>query len=107
MAATYVIITELEFDNLLKHEKGWSKKLEGGEYVYYYTSKKNPDVVVKVFSSITPGGVSRKCGGDAVRVCCVNTKTNRGIIKTGRVNRTAGWDERVKERVLEVISKIF
>jgi Na+-translocating ferredoxin:NAD+ oxidoreductase RnfG subunit len=104
---TYVIVTELEFDNLLKHEKGWSKKIEGGEYVYHYVSKKNPDVVVKVFSSVTPNGVSRKCGGDAIRICAVNTKTNRGILKTGRVNRTAGWNERAKEKVIETINKIW
>jgi hypothetical protein len=107
MAATYVIVTELEFDTLLKADKGWEKKIEGGEYVYCYTPKKNPDVVVKVFSSVTPSGVSRKCGGDAIRICAVNTKTNRGILKTGRVNRTAGWDERAKEKVIETINKIW
>ena len=107
MAATYVIITEMEMDTLFKSDKGWTKSLEGGEYVYQYTTKKNPDIVVKVFSSVTPNGVARKCGGDAVRVCAVNTKTNRGVIKTGRVNRTAGWDERTKTKVLETIGKIW
>lgn len=107
MAGTYVIITELEMDALFKAEKSWVKSLEGGEYVYSYATKKNPDIVVKVFSSVTPNGVSRKCGGDAVRVCAVNTVTNRGIIKTGRVNRTAGWDTRVKDKVMETITKIW
>jgi hypothetical protein len=107
MAGTYTIITEMEMDTLFKATKGWSKHTEGGEYVYTYTTKKNPDIVVKVFSSVTPSGVSRKVGQDAVRVCAVNTKTNRGIIKTGRVNRTAGWDERTRQKVLDVISKIF
>ena len=107
MAATYIIITEMEMDTLFKSDKGWSKVLEGGEYVYQYTTKKNPDINVKVFSSVTPNGVARKCGGDAIRVCAVNTKTNRGVIKTGRVNRTAGWDERVKTKVTETISKIW
>jgi hypothetical protein len=107
MAATYVIVTELEFDNLCKAEKGWTKKIEGGELVYHYTTVKNPDIVVKVFSSITPLGVSKKCGSDAIRVCAVNTVTNRGIIKTGRVNRTIGWDVRTKVKVLETISKIW
>jgi hypothetical protein len=86
MAATYVIVTEMEMDNLLKADKGWTKKIEGGEYVYHYTPKKNPDVVVKVFSSVTTNGVGRKCGGDAIRIAAVNIKTNRGIIKNGRVN---------------------
>lgn len=107
MAATYIIITEMEMDTLFKAEKNWTKGIEGGEYVYSYTTNKNPDIVVKVFSSVTPNGVSRKCGGDAIRVCCVNFKTKRGVIKTKRVNRTAGWDERIKERVMESIDKIY
>jgi hypothetical protein len=107
MAATYVIVTEMEMDTLLKSDKGWTKTIEGGEYVYNYTTKKNPDIVVKVFSSVTPNGVGRKCGGDAIRIAAVNTKTNRGIIKNGRVNRTAGWDERLKDKVMETINKIL
>ena len=104
--ATYVTITEMEMDTLFKAEKNWSKHIEGGEYVYHFTPKKSPDVTIKVFSSVTPNGVSRKCGRDAVRVVAVNNKTNRGIIKNGRVNRTANWEERVKTKVLETIEKI-
>jgi hypothetical protein len=107
MAATYVIVTEMEMDTLLKADKGWVKQIEGGEYVYHYTTNKNPDVVVKVFSSVTPSGVSKKVGSDAIRICAVNTKTNRGIIKNGRVNRTAGWDDRLKAKVLETIKNIW
>lgn len=107
MAATYVIVTELEMDTLLASDKGWVKTIEGGEYVYNYTTKKNPDINVKVFSSVAQNGMGRKCGGDAIRICAVNTKTNRGVIKTGRVNRTPGWDERVKAKVLETIEKIW
>ena len=107
MAATYVIVTEMEMDNLLKSDKGWVKTIEGGEYVYNYTTKKNPDINVKVFSSVTQNGTGRKCGGDAIRVCAVNTKTNRGVIKAGRINRTAGWDERLQLKVMETIGKIW
>lgn len=107
MGSQYVTITELEMDALFKADKGWSKVLEGGEYVYRYTTLKNPDIVVKVFSSVTPDGVARKCGGDAIRICAVNTKTNRGVIKNGRVNRTSGWDDRVKTKVVDTIKKIW
>lgn len=106
MTNTYVTITELEFDNLLKHSKGWMKDRSGKEIVYTYTTKKNPNVVVKVYSSIA-NGVSRQCGGDAIRICAVNTKTDKGIIKARRVYRVAGWDIRVKERVLETINQIW
>ncbi len=103
----YVIITELEFDALLRHDKGWVKSQQGSEVVYSYTTKKNPNVVVKVYSSINPSGLSKKCGGDAIRVCAVNTATQKGIIKSSRVYRTPGWDVRTKAKVLDVISKIF
>ena len=110
MAAQYVVVTELEFDNLLKADKGWSKDVIGHkamEYVYSYRTKKNPDIVIKVYSSVTKGGTGRKCGGDAIRICAVNTKTDKGVLKTKRVNRTPGWDERVKERVLDMIGQLW
>jgi hypothetical protein len=107
MAAKYVTVTELETDTLFKPDKGWNKVVEGGEFVYTLVVKKNTDILIKVFSSVTPNGVSRKCGGDAIRIAAVNTKTNRGVIKNGRVNRTANWDERVKAKVLETLGKIW
>ena len=107
MAATYTTITELEFDTLLKHEKGWSKEVVGREFVYSHVPKKNPDTMIKVYSSIKLDGVSKKCGGDAIRVCAINTVTNRGIIKSSRINRTAGWDLRTKAKVIEVLGKIW
>lgn len=107
MAATYVTVTEMEMDTLFKSEKKWIKSIEGGEYVYTFTTKKNPDIDVKVFSSVTPNGVARKVGADAIRIAAVNTKTKKGVIKNGRVNRTAGWDERAKAKVIETIGKIW
>ena len=106
MAATFVDITELEMDSLLKKEKGWEKNFVGREYVYVYRTKKNPDVVVKVYSSITSQGINKNVGKDAIRVCAVNTKTNKGIFKSKRVNRTQNWEVRVKERVIELLEKI-
>lgn len=107
MGATYVDVTELEFDTLLKSEKGWKKEVQGLEYVYIYQSTKNPDVIIKVFSSVTQNGIGRKCGGDAIRVCAVNTRTNKGIMKSKRVYRVPGWEDRVKERVIETLEKIW
>lgn len=105
---SYVVVTELEFDNLLKPDKGWKKEIKGNEYVYSVTSKRNPNVVVLVYSSLsTDKGTGRKCGADAIRVCAVNTLSNKGIMKSKRVYRTPGWDERVKERVIETLKKIL
>lgn len=106
--STYITITELEMDSLLKADKGWSKTCQkNGELVYEYRSLKNPDIVVKVYSSINKSGLSRKCGSDAIRVCAVNTRTNKGIIKNKRVYRVPGWDERIKQRVIETLNQIF
>ena len=107
MAATYTTITELEFDSLLKHSKGWGKEVVGNEFVYSYVPKKNPDTMVKVYSSIKLDGVSKTVGCDSIKVCLVNTLTNRGLMKTTRIHRTAGWDVRTKAKILEVMSKIW
>lgn len=103
----YCVVTELQFDELLQSSKGWVKEVKGKEYVYGYRTTKNPDIVVYVYSTITNDGLGRKCGADAVRVCAVNTRTQRGIIKSSRVYRTPGWDLRVKSKVLDVIKQIF
>jgi len=107
MAAQYCTITELEMDALLKHDKGWSKTIKGNEYVYAYQTKKNPNISLFVYSSISLNGVSKKCGTDAVRICAVNTITNKGILKTKRINRVPGWDVRLKERVMDMLNQIF
>ena len=103
----YVIITELEFDALLKPDKGWTKSYSYEELVYTYQTKKNKDVVIKVYSSINKTGLSRKCGGDAIRIVGVNTKTNKGILKATRTYRVPDWEEKVQKKVLELIEKIF
>lgn len=104
---SYCVVTELEFDALLKPDKGWVKEVKGKEYVYGYRTEKNPNIVVYVYSTITNDGLGRKCGGDAIRICAVNTVTQRGIIKSSRVYRTPGWSDRTKAKVLEVIKQIF
>lgn len=104
---TYVIILEAEFDDLLKAEKGWVKEVKGQEYVYsFQLKKKAPNISILVYSSISPDGLSKKCSSDAIRVCAVNTVLNRGVIKTNRINRTSGWNVRLAEKVLDVLSQI-
>lgn len=107
MAETYVVVTELEFDNLLKFDKGWTKDYQGNELVYSYITTKNPDVVIKVYSSITNSGTGRKKGADAIRIVAVNTRTNRGILKATRTYRIVGWEGKIREKVIELIGKIW
>ncbi len=104
---SYCLVTELEFDALLKPDKGWIKTWKGLELVYAYPTIKNPDVSVLVYSTITKDSLGRKLGKDSIKVCAVNTVTQKGIIKSSRVYRTPGWDARVRQKVLDTISKIF
>lgn len=106
MAKTYVIVTELEFDALFQSSKGWRKEVKGMEYVYSYALKRQPDVSILVYSSVNTTGLGRKCGGDAIRICSINTKTNKGVRKSVRVYRTQGWEERTKEKVVVMIKDI-
>ncbi len=105
MAARYVTILESEFDNIFKPEKNWVKEYSGNAQEVIYTKRllTKPDILVKVYSSIHKNnGLSRGVGQDAIRICAVNTKTDRGVMKTRRINRVPGWENRVVERVTEV-----
>lgn len=106
----YVTILESEFDNIFKPEKRWEKEYSGhtNEIVYVKRFIKRPNVVVKVYSSIhKKDGVSRGCGTDAIRVCAVNTVTNRGVIKSNRINRVPGWETRLKKKVTDVWNAVL
>lgn len=109
MAARYVTITEAEFDLIFKAEKDWKKEYSGNAMEVVYTKRllTKPNILVKVYSSIhKDNGLSRGVGQDAIRVCAVNTNTDRGVMKTRRINRVPGWDMRLVDRVTEVWSHL-
>lgn len=110
MAARYVTILEAEFDLIFKAEKGWVKDYSGQaeEVIYTKRLKTKPDIIVKVYSSIHKNnGLSRGVGQDAIRICAVNTKTDRGVMKTRRINRVPDWETRVVIRVTEVWNNLL
>lgn len=100
----YVPVTELEFDQVLKKEKGWEKiHTQGTKEIIYVFKMKTKPFTVKVYSSITESnGVSRGCGKDAIRVCAINHETNSGAAKTRRINRVPGWEDRLVKKVTEL-----
>jgi len=101
----FVEVRETEFDILLRSEKGWSKDRSGNEVVYNYYIKSNPDIVIKVFSSVRDSDhIGRECGRDAIRVCAVDTKKDKGLVKSSRIYRVKNWQDRVVKRVCEVIT---
>jgi hypothetical protein len=98
----YVTILESEFDAIFLPEKGWQKEITPGqkEIVYVKSMKSKPNLQFKIYSSIHQNNsLSRPCGKDAIRVCVINTATNKGVRKSNRINRVPGWDVRLKARV--------
>ena len=105
MSKSFTLVHENEFDKLLKEEKGWKKEATPftKELVYICHLPWNKDVVIKIYSSVKQNdSLGRGCGQDAIRVCAVNLRTEKGLRKSKRVNRVPGWQERLKERVVEI-----
>jgi len=105
MAARYVAIELNEVKELLKEEKGWKEVDVANvhEHVFDWAVPERDGVVVRVYSSISKDFGCRKVGADAIRICAVDVKRNRGLVKSLRVYRVPNWQERVKSRVWKVI----
>jgi hypothetical protein len=105
MAATYTRVHLQAMCELLRPDKGWVEVEEHAkEYVFDFPLTSRPGVVIRVYTSIDKRTAeARRCGGDAIRVCAVNTRTNRGLVKSRRVHRTQGWRDNLKSRVLDAI----
>lgn len=107
---SYVTILESEFDAIFRSDRNWNKEFSGHamEVVYTKRLKRKPDIIVKVYSSIHKNdGISRGVGKDAIRVCAVNTATNRGVIKSNRINRVPGWESRLTKRVSDIWNQLL
>jgi len=91
------MVTETEFDNYLTKEKGWEKSKNGYEYVYDYTMKQIPSVMIKVLSSVNTGEGKSNKGSHAIRVFAVRIGRDgriiRGYIKKQIVHLTTDWKE--------------
>ena len=110
MASLYCTITELEMDAIFKPEKNWVKEYSGfhKEVVYSKLTKNKPWLQIRVYSSINKNnGISAGVGKDALRVCVINIKTDKGVIKTKRINRVPGWNDRLVARVNEVWNNLM
>lgn len=97
--STYVSISREEMDDVLKADKGWTVNgdVQAREVVYDFVI---PSIgkTVRVYSSVTrDGGRSRGVGRDAIRICVPK------LVKSVRVNRVPGWQQRLREAVINVI----
>lgn len=104
-------ITETEFDNYLTKENGWVKNKSGYEYVYDYTMKQIPSIMIKVLSSVNTGEGKSNKGSHAIRVFAVKMNSKgeiiRGYIKKQTVLKTKTWREDLKSAYLIIRSQVF
>ena len=102
--AHFTNITLNDFRSFLQAEKGWREETVGNEVVFCYRLVNYLFIQIRVYSSIRLNELNiRGLGEDAIRISAVNLNTNKGWIKTGRVNRTQGWKNNLKEKILLVI----
>jgi hypothetical protein len=98
----YVPVPAHEIESFLE-SKGFTRTVQYREVVYVRPHDKNPDVKVKVYTSIRVGAAqARSKGADSIKVCTVfdNGRKSFGLGKFPRVHRT-GSSSAVLERTLE------
>lgn len=110
MGATFVEVPAADIEGFLAG-KGFARTVVGCEVVYVRKSSRNPDVVIKVYTSVRVGNASvRRVGRDAIRVCVVfeNGRKSFGIGRFPHVNRVGSVQSvlaRVQERLLDAAAR--
>lgn len=109
MAAVYERITLDQVEKVLHVSKGWMQYQAGDEVVFHFYVPSDPRICVKVYSSVRVGTKkARPCGQDAIRVAGVRVNEINGgemigLCKARRINRVSGWEDRLKDRVIDTI----
>ncbi len=99
--ATFVQLDANAFTTFLA-DKGFTRTQSNDEVVYWKRAECNPDLMIKVYTSISLDSArARACGSDAIRVCCIFFARGKdfGICKLPRCHRTTSL-ESIQERVL-------
>lgn len=102
----YVEVPASDIEQFLQ-SKGFSRTVQYQEVVYVLPHEKDPDVKLKVYTSIRTGAAAaRNCGKDSIKVCVIfdNGRRSFGIGKFPRVHRTGSPDAvlaRTYERMVE------
>lgn len=106
----YIEVDSNQFVEFLKSKGFVREQTEiGKEVVYTFCHEYNPNVRVKVYTSITEGAeIARSVGRDAIRVVCIfnNGEKSFGIAKMPRVYRT-GSQEKVQARTLDRMREAY
>ncbi len=111
--STAVQVTVAQIEEVLRAQLGWKRTQHNPvtcrENVYDWSPLPDrPQIVIRVYSSVVSAtGVSRPVGGDAIRVCAVDVKADRGLISSVRVFRVEGWRDNLRAAVLNVRDQLF
>lgn len=108
MSATYESFTLADVQQVLRPDKGWNPapadpSYPVKEHVLDWLIPDGPaaGLSVRVYTSVELAtGVTRSVGSDAIRVCVPKR------LKSERVNRTAGWQQRLIETVRAMLALI-
>lgn len=100
----FVEVTREQLEGFLQAQ-GFRRAVQGDEVVYLRDNHNDPNVKVKVYTSLTAGSNRvRACGVDAIRVCTVfeNGERSFGVGKFPKLLRTApeGLDHGARVKVL-------
>jgi hypothetical protein len=98
---TYVPVAADKIEDFLK-AKGFSRSVYYNEVVYSRDHDENPNIKIKVYTSIRVGQtVVRGCGADSIKICTVfdDGQTRRGVGKFPHVLRV-GSEQEVLDRML-------
>ena len=100
----------MDFDSYLTANKGWTKSKSGYEYVYDYTMKQIPSIMIKVLSSVDTGEGKRNKGSHAIRVFAVKIdrdgKIICGYVKKQVVQLTTNWREDLLNAYKIIMSQV-
>jgi hypothetical protein len=99
-------VTKESFDAILLPEKNWRlTDHHVGEYVYEMPLSTRPHIVIKVFTSVSKKTDNRRRKGkDAIRICAVDIKADRGVVKSVKVLRVPTWRNNLKSAILGVFN---
>lgn len=108
--ANYFAVPTQEIEQFLVAKK-FERTVQRNEVVYVKRSTRNPDVLMKVYTSVHVGAASvRRSGKDAIRVCVVfqNSYKSFGIGKFApvfRVTSTESVLRRLMDRLREAAQR--
>lgn len=109
MATRYVPMSSEALEAFLQ-KQGFSRTVQHREVVYIRKHHKNPDLQVKVYTSLRDGASQvRDCGADAIRVCTVFESASKsfGVGKFPKLLRTAPTDMTETDRVEVVLGRLY